>query len=276
MTNVKIVLDSSADLTELSGIPFSFAPLKINVQDNKYIDDATLDVPAMVEFLYRYKGKSSTSCPNIEDWLTAFGDAERIFCITITSNLSGSYNSARVAKEEYEARHPERRVELIDSLSTGPEVVLMAEKIKELAEADESFEAIAEYMKGYKTELLFVLESMKNLANNGRVSKLAATVAGFLGIRAVGRASDQGTLEMLTKCRGAQNTIEAVVGYMEKLGCSGNKIVISHCLNERGAIALRDAIVAKHPDAEISVRECRGLCSFYAERGGMLIGFETE
>ena len=274
MTDIKIVLDSSADLNEMEGIPFASAPLKIHTQDNKFVDDKDLNVEEMVEFLYKYKGKSSTSCPNTEDWLAAFGDAERIFCITITSSLSGSYNSARVAKEAYEEKYPERKVELIDSLSTGPEIVLMAERIKSLAMEDVSFEDIAKEMKAYKTELLFVLESMKNLANNGRVSKLAATVAGFIGIRAIGRASEVGTLEMLTKCRGAQPTIAAIVNYMGEMGFSGGRAIIAHCLNEKGATALKDAIAAKYPTADVRLGECRGLCSFYAERGGMLIGFE--
>lgn len=275
MTDIKIVLDSSADLIKMPGIKFNIAPLTIRTDGRRFVDDAELELDEMVEFLYTYRGKSSTACPNPEDWLFAFGNSERVFCITITSNLSGSYNSARVAKEEYERRYPERRVELIDSLSTGPEIALMAEKIKELAEADMSFEDIAEYMKGYKTELLFVLESMKNLANNGRISRVKATVASFLGIRAIGRASDEGTLEMLAKCRGAEKTAEAAIHYMKEMGCIGKKVGIAHCKNEGGALMLKEAILREYPEADISVRECRGLCSFYAERGGMLIGFES-
>ena len=275
MTNIKIVLDSSADLNELTGIDFASAPLKIIADGKQYVDDAELDVGEMVDFLYTYKGRSATSCPNTEDWLRAFGDAERIFSITITSNLSGSYNAARVAKDEYERLYPERKVELIDSLSTGPEIALMAEKIRELAVADKSFEEITEYMKGYKTELLFVLESMNNLANNGRISRVKATLASFLGIRAIGRASDEGTLEMLTKCRGEAKTVDAFSAYLAEFGFKGGKISIAHCQNEKLAAAFSAAILAAYPGADISVRECRGLCSFYAERGGVLVGYEV-
>lgn len=250
-------------------------PLKINTESAKFTDDASLDVGAMVDFLYTYKGKSSTSCPNTEDWLSAFGDAERIFCITITSHLSGSYNSARVAKEEYERLHEGCRVELIDSLSTGPEMLLMAEKIRSLAEADVSFEEIAEQIKGYKAELLFVLESMRNLANNGRISRAKAMLASFLGIRAIGRASDEGELEMLTKCRGESSTVAAILGYLRELGYKGGALRISHCQNPKLAESLKAAVTEQYPDADISIGECGGLCSFYAERGGMLVGFEA-
>ena len=130
MNQVKIVLDSSADITALSDVDFSFAPLKIVTAEEEFVDNEKLDVADMTEKLAHYKGRSSTSCPNVRDWLKAFGDADTIFCITITSGLSGSYNSALSAKKLYEEGNPGRRVEVIDSLTAGPEITLMAEKLK--------------------------------------------------------------------------------------------------------------------------------------------------
>ena len=275
MKKMKIVLDSSADLTELAGIDFASAPLKIVTDEKQYVDDKELDVADMVETLYRYKGRSATSCPNIADWLHAFGDAEEIFCITITGNLSGSYNAARNAKIAYEEAHPDRRVALIDSLSTGPEIALMAEKIRDRALDGRDFDTIVKELSAYKTELLFVLESMKNLANNGRVSKLAATAAGILGIRAIGRASEEGTLEMLSKNRGAANTLDALINHMKELGYAGGRAQIAHCLNPAFADSVASRIRKEYPFADVQIRPCRGLCSFYAEKGGLLLGFEN-
>lgn len=274
MNNIKIVVDSSSDLIALKNVAFACAPLKIVTDNKEYVDNAELDVHAFAEEMYHYKGTSKTSCPNVTDWLEAFGDAEEIFCLTITSNLSGSHNSACLAKKIYEEDHPGRRVEVIDSLSAGPEIALMAKKIRDKIVEGKDFDSISEEMKEYKTELLFVLESMKNLANNGRVSKLAATAAGVLGIRAVGRASDEGTLEMLSKCRGAAKAVEAIVNYMKEFKFNGGRVIISHCLNENTAKALAKKIKTEFPSAKIGLTECRGLCSFYAERGGMLVGFE--
>jgi fatty acid-binding protein DegV len=117
---------------------------------------------------------------------------------------------------------------------------------------------------------------MKNLANNGRVSRLAATAAGLLGIRAVGKASDHGTLEMLEKCRGVKKALAAVVQNMEDLGYVGGAVRISHVGNEEAAQSLRDRLLETYADAHIEVYSARGLCSFYAEKGGLLIGFEKE
>ena len=272
---IKIVTDSSSDLLALEGVQFSSAPLKILTDSKEYVDNADIDVRAFAEEMYRYNGKSRSSCPNVTDWIESFGDAEEVICLTITSNLSGSYNSACLAKKIYEDDHPDRRVEVIDTLTAGPEIALMAEKIRDSILEGKDMDSIMLEMKGYKSELLFMLESMKNLANNGRVGKVAATAAGVLGIRAVGRASDQGTLEMLSKCRGAAKAIDALLDYMKKYGFCEGKARIAHCLSENTAKTLAQRIKAEFPRAKVVISECRALCSFYAERGGLLIGFEV-
>lgn len=121
MRNIKIVADSSANLLELSNIPFAAAPMKINTDVKEFVDDAHLDADAMVKWFETYKGKSKTSCPNPSDWMDAFADAQEVFCVTITSGLSGSYNAACIAKQMYESDQEGRRVYVIDSLSAGPE-----------------------------------------------------------------------------------------------------------------------------------------------------------
>lgn len=275
MSSIKIVADSSSNLTTLDGVDFAYASLKIITQDKEYTDNAELDVTDMVNTLYKYSGKSSTSCPNVSNWLAAFGDAENVVCFTMTSALSGTHNAACKAKEEYEKTHPERRVLIVDSLSTGPEMALMMEKCRELISLGKSLDEIGKELPLYKTELLFVLESMKNLANNGRISKIAAAAAGVLGVRAIGRASEKGTLEILSKHRGGTKTVQALVEHAKSLGYNGGKLRISHCQNEDFAKSFADEIRIVFPSSQILIEECRALCSFYAEKGGMLIGFEA-
>jgi len=274
--NYKIVVDSSSDLLEMEGIDLASAPLKICAGAREFVDDAKLDVAEMVEYLKRYTGRSSTACPSAGEWIEAFDDVETVFCITITSNLSGSYNSALAAKGEYEAEHPGRRVGVLDSLSTGPEMVLMVEKIRELAGQGVAFEDICAQLKDYaeSAQLLFALGSLNNLANNGRVNPAVAKVAGVLGIRAVGCATE-GVLDMRSKCRGEKRTLVEMRRLMEEMGYQGGKVRISHCQNPEGGQALA-ALVREHwPEADIRVYPARGLVSFYAEQNGLLMGFET-
>ena len=274
MINAKIVVDSSANMATSTTV--ASVPLKIITDNKEYIDNADLNTAAMVWDLKTYTGKSSTACPSPQDWLEAFGDAPYVFCIAITSNLSGSCNAANIAKSDYEQEYPDRKVCVIDSLSTGGEMELIVEKIQELMKAELSFEEICEQVKAYQqhTGLMFMLESMQNLANNGRVSKIVAKAAGILGIRAVGKASDVGTLEPMDKCRGEKKAILALADHMVALGYDGGKMRISHCLNPAAADSLKETILAAYPHADVQIRPTGGLCSFYAEKGGMIIGFE--
>ena len=274
--NYKIVVDSSDDLLALDGVAFASAPLKIQAGEREFVDNAELDVAGMVEYLKHYNGRSGTACPSAGEWIEAFGDAEHVFCITITSNLSGAYNSAMVAKDEYESAHPGRKVGVLDSLSTGPEMGLMAEKIRELVEQGEEFEAVCEKVREYaqSVELLFTLGSLNNLARNGRVNPAVAKVCGVLGIRIVGKATD-GRLDPQHKCRGEKRSIQQMVSMMKELGYQGGKVRISHCLNPDGAEAMCQAVRAEWPGAVIAVGEARGLVSFYAELNGLLVAVET-
>ncbi len=273
----RIVADSAADIASTGDIPFCAAPLKICAGEREFTDNADLDIAEMVDYLKSHKGKSTSSCPNPEDWLAAFGDGELIFGVTLSSNISGSYNAAMIAKNIYEAEHPERRVFIVDSLSAGPEQTVIAEKLCELIHSGLDFDGICgeitEYQK--RTGVLFILESLNNFANNGRVSHAVAKIVGLLGICIVGKASDIGTLEPMHKCRGFKKSVEAVIAELKKAGYAGGKLRIAHCFNQSGAAELKAAIAAAFERAQIVISKTGWLCSFYAEKGGLLIGFET-
>lgn len=278
----RIIADSSSNIYDEDHLfsdknqEYISVPLKIITNEKEYEDTEGLDIAGMVEDLRNYKGKSGTSCPNVSDWLDAFGDADVIFGVTLTSNLSGCYSAAIQAKNDYIEEHPDAKVLILDTLSTGPEMELIVEKLKELLDQGKSFEDIEKEIKIYmeRTHLLFSLESLKNLVNNGRVNPAVAAVAGVLGIRIVGKASDEGTLEPLHKCRREKQLFRVMTKEMQKNGFSGGKVRIAHCMNEKGAHLLEDAIRDTYGDCDIAIRSCGGLCSYYAEKGGILLGFE--
>ena len=276
MRKLKIVADSSSDLISLQDFDFASAPLKITTDQKDFVDDASLDIKEMLNFLDDYKGKSKTSCPNTEDWLRAFGDADDIICITITSGLSGSYNTACAAKTIYEDENNGKRVFVVDSLSTGPEIVLLIEKLQEYFASGMDYEEVCQKIMEYRhqTGLLFMLKSLKNFANNGRVSPALARIVDFIGICIVGKASDQGTLEPLHKCRGEARALSTLVSELKENGVSSGKVSIAHCENELAAIRMKTLLQASLPNVKIEIHKLRGLCSFYAEKGGLLIGFE--
>lgn len=277
-----IVADSSADLTSLPAVPgaeavaFGFTPLKIEAGERHFVDDGTVDIVAMTDYLASYRGRSGTACPAVGEWEAAFQDGDEVFGVVMTSTLSASYQSACMARDAYLAAHPERRVHLVDSLSTGPEMRLIVEELARLAAAGLPFEEICATIDAYRqrTHLLFSLQSLTNLANNGRVSPTVAKLAGMLGVRVVGRASEGGELDPLAKCRGERKALAALVDELGRGGFAGGKVRISHVLDEPLAARLAALIAEAYPGADIALYPAGALCSFYAERGGLLVGYE--
>lgn len=273
--SVKIVADSSANMYTLEGVDFESAPLTIRTNEREFVDNASLDILEMVDYLSKYKGKSGSACPGVGDWLEVFGDADEIYCVTIISTLSGSYNAAMTAKAQYEEENPGKKVFVLDSYSAGPEPKLLIEKIRDLVLEEKDFETVCKEITEYKEKrscLLFCLESLKNLANNGRTSHAVAALSSVVGIRVVGDVKDG--LHPTDKCRGEKKAIATLFKNMKAKGYAGGKVVIDQCFNEGAANALKAAVHSEFPDANVRIEKTLGLCSFYAERGGLMIGFE--
>ena len=272
----KIVVDSAANLYQMEGIDFACAPIKVVTEEQEYPDDGRLDAVQVAETLRSYKGRSSTSCPNVGDWLAAYQGADQVFAITITGALSGSYNAALLAAQDYQEENPEAKVYVLDSLSAGPELQLLAERLRALFDAGTPFEEICVQMEEYKqhTHLLFSLESLNKLARNGRVSPAVAAVARMLGIRVVGTASLSGELEVLVKTRGEHGALERIVLEMKSRGFVDGPVRILHCSNPAAATRLKNMITTVFEGAEVQIMPCGVLCSYYAELGGLMIGFE--
>jgi DegV family protein with EDD domain len=246
------------------------------VAAKEYVDDQNLDLAGMVADLQQHKGKSGSSCPNVGEWLEAFGDADTIFGLTITKHLSGSYNAAQQAAETYMEEHPGTKVYIIDSLSTGPEMMMIVDKILKCEKAGMDFETTKEAVLEYQNHnhTLFCLESMMNLARNGRVSMAVAKIASIIGIRVVGDVKG-GQITPVHKPRGAKGATGKLVDMMKERGFrDGNILRVAHCFAEDSAHALLEKVMEEFPHTKWILEPTGGLCSFYAEEGGLIIGFE--
>jgi len=273
---IKLVTDSSANIHPDTGLPVTRVPLKIVTSQKEYADDASLNVLEMMRDLRAYRGTSGTACPGVGEWLEAFEDADVVFGVAITSNLSGCYGAANVAAQEYMAEHPGKKVFILDSLSTGPEMQLILEKYQELIAQGKDFETIRDEVVDYhkRTHLLFSLGSLNNLARNGRVNPAVAKAAGLLGIRVVGKASDHGTLEPMHKCRGEKRALEQIFTCMKEHGYAGGKVRITHSENLPAAQELSGMVGREFPGCDVAIAHNGGLCCFYAEEGSILVGYE--
>lgn len=278
---IKFVADSGCNIFELADADFSTAALKISSDERTFVDDKNLELHEMLEYLLSYKGRSFTSCPSADEWMQAFlyedgSIPKEIYVVTLTSGLSGTYNSACLARNMFLEKHPETKILVVDSLSVGVEMTLILEKLVEFKKSGMTFEEIESSISSYvkKARLFFSFKSIHNLAQNGRVNKLAAAAAGALNLRILGTASDEGTIENTGKVRGDKRAIATLMSDIEAAGCKGGKFHITHVEDEALAASYADAIRAKYPDAEITITPVRGLCAYYCERSGICIGCE--
>ena len=272
----KIVSDSSSNVHSISGVNYCTVPMKVLVGPNEYVDTPELNLSEMVEDLKSFKGKSGSSCPNVQEWVDAFGDANEVYCVTISRNLSGSYNSASQAAEVYMEANPGKKVYVFDSFSAGPEMAMIAEKIAYHAAEGCDFETVIEKVEAYQnmTHTLFCLESLTNLARNGRVNPAVAKIAGVLGIRVIGDAN-MGQITPIHKVRGHKKAMQTIVEMMEERGFdNGCTIRVAGCYAQSQSDDLKALVLGKWPDAHYIAEHTTGLCSFYAEAGGLMIALE--
>ena len=272
----QIVSDSSSNIFHMEGVNYKTVPMKIIAGEKEYVDTEALNVRSMVDDLKAYKGKSGSSCANAQEWLEAFGDADMAFGVTISRNLSGSFNAAQQAAQDFAEEHPNSRIHIFDTLSAGPEQAMVVEKIAQLVNQGLSFEEIVAQVREYQNHchILFCLESMNNLARNGRVNPAVAKIASVLGIRACGDAQN-GQIIPTQKPRGQKKATETLVSMIRERGFTNSSwLRIAHCFGENQAQLLIDALKKDFPDARYTVEPTGVLCSFYAEEGGLMIAME--
>ena len=274
----RIVVDSSADMLKYKDADFVSVPMNISTNERTFTDDALLDVREMVEYMEKYNGRSFTACPGTQAWLDAFEGADIIYVATLTQTLSGAYNSALIAKDLYLEEHPDAKIHVFDTLTTGPELRLLVEKLYELDKEGLDFEEVV--TKGYEylqtTRIFFAFQSLHNLAQNGRINKFVAATIGALNIRIVGTGSTEGTLEPIAKRKGDKHAAAEILHQLEECGFNGGKVRICHTDAKVLAGKYAHNIQELYPTADIKIYESRGLIAYYAERGGIIVAVETN
>lgn len=276
-----LISDSSCNLRDWQpSAPdtiYRFAPLKIRVGEQEYVDDLSLDVDAFNEVIFNEKKASSSCCPSVGEWAELFRLTDKTICMPISCAVSGSYNAAATARDMVLAVEPHRQIHLVDSRGTGAKLdlifVLFDRYLKN--NPNLSFEDACAYFEQLErhTQLLFNLCNYDNLAKSGRLPKAAGLIANKLNIRLLGTATEKGEIKVLGPIRGEKKMFKKILATLEEAGFTGGDFVINHVNNLAGAEALADHIIMRWPDSNPIILPCSGLCSYYAEMNGMIIGF---
>lgn len=277
-----ILADSSCNLREYRpkavDAVYRVAPLKINIAGREYVDDASLDVAELNRLILEEDTSSSSSCPSVGEWAELFRSADNIIGITISARLSGSHEAACMARDMV-LEEGARNIHIVNSRAAGGKLELLVAQLDGfLAEhPSASFDEAVAFVDRLESAstVLFSLSSYDNLTKSGRMPKLAGHLASKLNIRILGIASDEGTIKIVGPTRGSRKTLDKIVHTMRDQGFDGGMVYLDHVENEPGAQALADRIRQEWPDAEVRILPCGGLCSYYAENKGLIIGFGT-
>ena len=275
MEKFKLIVDSSSNMVNDPTHNVEVVPLTISFGGKDYIDDQNLNIQEFLSDMNKNQVAGKTTCPSIQAWLDALEGTEKAIIVTMTSGMSGTFSSALQAKNMYEEKHPSSQIIVVDSRSAGSELTIVLHGIEKMIQGDIRFVDLEEEIAEFRmhTHLLFILQSLHNLSLNGRVSPTVAKIAGLLKINLIGTASKDGKLEPLTKARGMKKAMRELLKYMKDDNYHGGEVIIDHCENEKDAETIKEKLQAEYPDAQITIRPMHGLCSFYAEEGGLMIGF---
>lgn len=278
--NFKIIADSSCDLTKKlkEMLKIKLVPLTLQLKDKIYKDDDTLDVNNYLEEMAQSSEAPKTSCPSPEDFMTAYeGEEDNVFVVTISSKLSGTYNSAKLAEDIYLEEKKDKKIHVFDSKSASIGETLIALKIQELAlkynDFSEVINKVEKYIASMKT--FFVLDNLENLTKAGRLKKIAAKIINVLNIKLVLGSTDEGEIRLVDKARGQKKVFSK---FIDTIGAEGkdleNKILgIAHCNALERALEFKDEVMKKYNFKDIIIVETAGLSSTYADKGGIIIAF---
>lgn len=276
--NYKIVIDSCGELLERwkTEERIERASLILTVEGEDIVDDETFD---QAEFLRKVAASPNcpkSSCPSPERYMEAYDcEAEHVYAVTLSSNLSGSYNSAVLGRNLLLEKEPNKQIHVFDSCSASVGETLIAMKIEECEEQGMTFDQVVETVEEYiqSQNTYFVLESLETLRKNGRLSNLKAFVATALKIKPVMGATPEGTIIQLDQARGINKALVKMVDYVAK-GAKNSKdkiLGISHCNCPERAQIVKEAILERIPVKDVVVLDTAGVSSMYANDGGVIV-----
>ena len=274
----KIAIDSCGELLDewKNDERFETVPLTLMVGAEQIIDDETFNQKEFLKKVADCPECPKSACPSPERYMKAYDcEAEHIYAVTLSSELSGSYNSALLGRNLLLEDQPEKKIHVFNSCSASVGQTLIAMKIQECEEAGMSFEevvaAVEHYIKGQHT--FFVLENLDTLRKNGRLSKVKALVASALKIKPVMGSTDEGNICQLDQARGMNRAmIKMVEQIIEKTPDSEEKVLaISHCNCPARAQVLKEAFQERMKTGRIIVLDTAGVSSMYANDGGVIV-----
>lgn len=275
----KIICDSCTDLPKdlREDAHFHLVPLSIHIDNYTVVDDESFDQKDFLARVAACPNCPKTSCPSPESYKELYEGDQDVYVVTLSSKLSGSYNSAELAKKLYLDEHSNKNIAVFDSCSASSGQALIAMKIQELAEEGLPFEQVVAQVKKYRGEMQtkFVLESLETLRKNGRLSNIKAIICSALNIKPIMRGTREGSIEKLDQARGMQRALQKMVAGMgvDAIHAEEKICVVAHCNNKQRALYVKGEIEKMLRFQKVIVVDTAGISSFYAGDGGIVVSY---
>lgn len=273
----KIILDSCGELPEeyQNDGRFERVPLRLEVGDYQILDDENFNQKEFLQKVAEYPKCPGSSCPSPERYMEAcHTEAEHVYIVTLSSHLSGSYNSAELGKKLYLEKYGEKRICVVDSHSASGGQTQIALLAMELEEAGIPFEEVEKRLNAYRDEMktYFVLDNLETLRKNGRLSEVKSMVAQTLNIKPVMSARG-GVIIQKSQAIGMKKALMKIRDYMlkEVAGLNEKRIVITHCNCPDRAEYLKKLLKDKARLKEVVILDTAGVSSMYANDGGVIV-----
>ncbi len=274
----KIAIDSCGELLNewKNDERIESVPLTLMVGGESIIDDETFDQKDFLKKVAACLECPKSACPSPERYMKAYEcEADHIYAVTLSSELSGSYNSAVLGKSLFLEDNPGKKIHVFNSKSASGGESLIAMKIVECEEKGLSFEEVIETVDKYIEEMstFFVLENLETLRKNGRLSRVKALVASALKIKPVMGSTPEGSICQFDQARGMNKAIVKMVELVGEKGINIHEkiVAITYCNCPERAKMLEEAIRERLNPAKIVVMDTAGVSSMYANDGGVIV-----
>ena len=274
----KIIIDSCGELTEKMKEDghFASAALTLYVDEHTIVDDETFRQSEFLRLVAESPNCPKSACPSPESFRDKFDcGAEHVYAVTLSAELSGSYNSAVLGKSLLQEERSDKQIYVFNSKSASIGQSLIALKIQEFEEAGCTFEQVIENVEAYIAEqhTFFVLDNLETLRKNGRLSKVKALVASALKIKPVMGSTDEGAICQLDQARGMNRAlVKMAQNIVERTKDSEKKVLaISHCNCRERAVLLKNALEERMPTKRVIILDTAGVSSMYANDGGVIV-----
>lgn len=274
----KIIGDSCTDLNEELRRQgrFTIVPLSIDIDGHLIRDDETFNQQDFLRRMSESPNCPKSSCPSPDAYMKAFeGSEDHVYVVTLSSKLSGSYDSAMLAKRLYQEDNPDKKIEIFDSKSASIGQTLIALKAIELEEAGNTFEEVVRKTSEFRDEMKtkFVLESLESLRKNGRLSNIKAILCSALNIKPVMQGTADGSIEKVDQARGINKTLLLMADIIKKdaINVKNKTLAIAHCNNYERALFVKEEILKRVPFKDCFICDTAGISSLYANDGGIIV-----